>query len=40
MKNENKFVMLERFFSSKTSNNDIVYQLGLLTVSYNIEEFI
>ena len=28
MKNENKLVMLERFFSSKTSNNEIVYQLG------------
>ena len=33
MKNENKFVMLERFFSSKTSNNDIVYQLGDLFLS-------
>lgn len=27
MKNENKLVMLERFFSSKTSNKEIVYRL-------------
>lgn len=27
MKNENKLVMLERFFSRKTSNNEIVYRL-------------
>lgn len=27
MKNENKLVMLERFFSSKTSNKEIIYRL-------------
>lgn len=37
MKNENKLVMLERFFSSKTSNNEIVYRLGdlFLNIDFN-----
>ena len=33
MKNENKLVMLESFFSSKTSNNEIIYRLDNLFLS-------
>ena len=38
MKNENKLVMLERFFSSKTSNNEIVYRLGDLFLNIDLNK--